>query len=98
MENMLKKHIFYIILIATGYFVAARLGLLLAFPGTNATPLWAPTGISLAAVLEGRVRERTEELEKKISEIERLNKLFVGRELRMKELKEKIKELESRTQ
>ena len=47
-----------------------------------------------AAILEDRVKERTEELEKKIAEIERLNRLFVGRELRMKELKERIKELE----
>lgn len=31
---------------------------------------------------------------KKIAEIERLNRLFVGRELRMKELKERIRELE----
>ncbi|MBA4421639.1 MAG: hypothetical protein C0390_00910 [Syntrophus sp. (in: bacteria)] len=44
--------------------------------------------------LEELVRERTAELENKISEIERLNRLFVGRELRMKELKERIKELE----
>jgi PAS domain S-box-containing protein len=44
--------------------------------------------------LEQRVEERTKEIEAKISEIQRMNKLFVGRELRMKELKEKIKELE----
>lgn len=44
--------------------------------------------------LEKRVKERTAELETKIAEIERMNKLFVGRELRMIELKEKIKELE----
>lgn len=49
----------------------------------------------LNAELEERVRERTAELEAKIAEIERMNKLFVGRELRMAELKEKIKELES---
>jgi len=46
--------------------------------------------------LEDLVKERTAELEKKIAEIERLNRLFVGRELRMVELKEKIKELEGR--
>lgn len=46
--------------------------------------------------LEKRVMERTSDLEAKISEIQRMNKLFIGRELRMKELKEKIKELESR--
>ena len=46
--------------------------------------------------LEERVKERTTELEEKTAKLERLNKLFVGRELRMKELKERIKELEER--
>jgi PAS domain S-box-containing protein len=45
--------------------------------------------------LDQRVRDRTAELEGKNRELERMNKLFVGRELRMVELKEKIKELES---
>jgi len=49
-----------------------------------------------AAILEDRVKERTAELEEKIAEIERMNRLFVGRELRMKELKEIIKELEKK--
>ena len=49
-----------------------------------------------AAVLENMVKERTAELEAKIAEIERMNRLFVGRELRMKELKERIKELEKK--
>jgi PAS domain S-box-containing protein len=44
--------------------------------------------------LEQRVKERTAELENKNAELERLNKLFVGRELRMVELKERIRELE----
>ncbi len=44
--------------------------------------------------LEQRVKERTLDLERKIAEIERLNKLFVGRELDMIELKKKIKDLE----
>ena len=44
--------------------------------------------------LEGRVLERTAALEKKNEELERANKLFVGRELRMIELKNMIKELE----
>ncbi len=48
----------------------------------------------LNAELEQRVRERTAELEKKNSELERMNRLFVGRELRMMELKKKIAELE----
>jgi len=43
--------------------------------------------------LEQRVAERTAELEEKNAELERMNKLFVGRELRMKELKEEIKRL-----
>jgi hypothetical protein len=44
--------------------------------------------------LEQRVQERTAELKEKFTELERMNKLFVGRELRMVELKERIKELE----
>jgi len=47
--------------------------------------------------LEQRVKDRTAELVNKNAELERLNKLFVGRELRMKELKERIKELEKET-
>jgi PAS domain S-box-containing protein len=46
--------------------------------------------------LEVRVKERTAELENKNRELERMNKLFVGRELRMVELKERIRELEER--
>lgn len=44
--------------------------------------------------LEERVKQRTAELEEKNAELERMNKLFVGRELRMVELKERIRELE----
>jgi PAS domain S-box-containing protein len=44
--------------------------------------------------LEERVRERTAELEEKNRELERMNKIFVNRELRMVELKERIRELE----
>lgn len=40
--------------------------------------------------LEQRVQQRTAELEAKNRELERINRLFVGRELRMMELKEKI--------
>ncbi len=46
--------------------------------------------------LEELVRVRTAEIEKKKREVERLNKLFVGRELRMIELKEQIQQLEAR--
>jgi PAS domain S-box-containing protein len=46
--------------------------------------------------LEQRVKERTADLEEKNSELARLNKIFVGRELRMVELKERIRELEEK--
>ncbi|MDD2900741.1 MAG: PAS domain S-box protein, partial [Desulfuromonadaceae bacterium] len=46
--------------------------------------------------LEERVKERTAELEQKNAELERMNRIFVGRELRMVELKGRIKELEMR--
>jgi PAS domain S-box-containing protein len=46
--------------------------------------------------LEQRVAARTAELAAKNTELARLNKLFVGRELRMIELKKKIRELENR--
>jgi PAS domain S-box-containing protein len=41
--------------------------------------------------LDQRVKERTAELETKNRELERMNKLFVGRELRMAELKQQIR-------
>ncbi len=44
--------------------------------------------------LEQRVKERTAELEEKNAELERLNRLFVGRELRMVELKGVVARLE----
>ncbi len=44
--------------------------------------------------LEAKVGERTKELEEKVADLEHMNDLFVGRELRMNELKDKIKELE----
>ncbi|EKD37297.1 MAG: hypothetical protein ACD_75C01183G0002 [uncultured bacterium] len=46
--------------------------------------------------LEQRVKQRTAELEQKNAELDRMNRLFVGRELRMKELKEKIALLEGK--
>jgi predicted nucleic acid-binding Zn-ribbon protein len=48
------------------------------------------------ARLEAEVRSRTIELEKKNIELERMNKMFVGRELRMAELKKQIAGLEDR--
>lgn len=47
----------------------------------------------LNSELEERVRERTAELESKYEEVARLNKVFVGRELRMVELKNELRAL-----
>ena len=47
------------------------------------------------ADLERRVAERTEELAARNRDLERFNRLFVDRELRMKELKQRIKEPEA---
>jgi PAS domain S-box-containing protein len=44
--------------------------------------------------LEIRVKERTAELEEKNKDLHKMNRIFVGRELRMVELKDRIKELE----
>lgn len=44
--------------------------------------------------LEELVKERTAEVEEKNAELERMNKLFVGREFRIKELRDRIEELE----
>ncbi|MDD2733318.1 MAG: hypothetical protein PHF56_05215 [Desulfuromonadaceae bacterium] len=47
--------------------------------------------------LEQRVKQRTAELEERNAELHKMNRLFVGRELRMVELKEKIRELEGKS-
>jgi hypothetical protein len=47
--------------------------------------------------LEELVDERTKELEEKYAELERMNRLFVGRELRMVELKKEIEILKQKT-
>jgi PAS domain S-box-containing protein len=49
----------------------------------------------LTEELEQRVSDRTSELKAKNEELERMNRLFIGRELRMVELKELIRELKS---
>ena len=46
--------------------------------------------------LEELVKERTQKLEEQNKELERLNHLFVDREFRIKELRDKVKELEER--
>ena len=43
---------------------------------------------------EEMVKERTGELEKRNSELERLNKLFVDREFRIKELRDEVAKLQ----
>jgi flavodoxin/cell division protein FtsL len=48
----------------------------------------------LSQKLEEQVEGRTKELESKIAELERFNRLAIGRELKMIELKNKVKELE----
>ncbi|MCD6389231.1 MAG: PhnD/SsuA/transferrin family substrate-binding protein [Desulfobulbaceae bacterium] len=47
--------------------------------------------------LESLVKEQTAELEEKVAELERMNDLFVGREFRIKELRDRVKELEEGT-
>jgi C4-dicarboxylate-specific signal transduction histidine kinase len=49
----------------------------------------------LAENLELEVQERTKDLKEKINELEKFHKLAIGRELKMIELKKRIKELES---
>lgn len=39
------------VLVAALYFACSRIGLMLALPGTNATPVWPPAGIALALAL-----------------------------------------------
>jgi len=43
--------------------------------------------------LEEQVKERTKELQKKVESLDKMNKLMIGRELKMVELKKEIKEL-----
>jgi len=50
----------------------------------------------LTQTLEKKVRERTRELQAKVEELEKFQKLAVGREMKMVELKRKIKELEEK--
>ena len=38
-------------LLVVGYITAGRIGLLLAFANENASPVWAPTGLAIGALL-----------------------------------------------
>ena len=46
-----KPYVAKIAVLAGAYYGAAKLGLNLAFASSSVTAIWAPTGISLAAVL-----------------------------------------------
>ncbi len=46
----------------------------------------------LAKSLEAKVKERTRELQEKMTELERFNRLAVGREIKMVELKKELEE------
>ncbi|MCK4464046.1 MAG: hypothetical protein KAU58_07025 [Candidatus Omnitrophica bacterium] len=48
------------------------------------------------AELEKKISERTKELRERVEELEKFSKVAVGRELKMVELKEKIKALENK--
>jgi HAMP domain-containing protein len=50
----------------------------------------------LARALEKRVEERTRNLQDKMAELERFNKLTIGREMKMVELKKEIKKLKEK--
>ena len=50
----------------------------------------------LAQSLEKKVKERTEELQGKVVELERFNRLAIGRELKMIELKKEIEKLKGK--
>jgi len=47
-------------------------------------------------LLEKKVKERTRELQKRVDQLEKFYRITVGRELKMRELKRKIKELEKK--
>jgi len=62
----------------------------------------AQNGAQMLAVIIERLEQeelaskRTQELEEKNKELERFNQLFIGREFRIKELREEVKELEKK--
>jgi len=52
----------------------------------------------LAVALDQRVKERTKDLQEKVKELEKFNRLAVGRELKMVGLKEEIKKLKEESE
>jgi C4-dicarboxylate-specific signal transduction histidine kinase len=52
----------------------------------------------LAQKLEQQIRERTKQLQEKLAELQKFNRLAVGRELKMIELKEEITKLKEQLQ
>ncbi|MEJ2433572.1 MAG: MASE1 domain-containing protein, partial [Pseudolabrys sp.] len=52
----LVRYISTLLAVGVAYFVLARLGLWLASVNGSASPIWAPSGIALAAVLLGGLR------------------------------------------
>jgi two-component sensor histidine kinase/integral membrane sensor domain MASE1 len=50
------RHALWLVVVALGYFAAAKLGLSLAFATKQVTALWPPTGLALAALLLGGYR------------------------------------------
>lgn len=49
--HRLVRPVMQVAAMAAVYYAAARLGLMLQLPGTNASPVWPPSGIGLAAIL-----------------------------------------------
>ncbi|MBT6564374.1 MAG: hypothetical protein HON76_17795, partial [Candidatus Scalindua sp.] len=45
-----KSYLIKILVIVAGYFILAKLGLLMAFKQTNASPVWPPTGFAIAVI------------------------------------------------
>jgi hypothetical protein len=62
--------------------------------------VWTTVEIGLLKIVAGfianiyRIREKEDFISEKLENVEKLNKLMIGREMRMLELKEKIRKLE----
>lgn len=53
---MIKGYWSQSLLMVAAYWVSAKLGLIMALPETNVTPVWPPSGIALAALMIGGSR------------------------------------------